>query len=181
VNPRTGLGFTNASGDLVDVTWPFGYSAHRKHGLAVLLDEGGRVVAREGDWIMSAGGWGDGDTTFASCGLDPWAGTVLPLTTSNVPKDGCPPALTTGTLTPEPRSGLGVAYESDYVAPTRWPFGYTARDVYGVAVLFDEAGDVVAWQGGLLEFSGGGPIGAWALMCGDIQRTGVDAPGIEKP
>jgi len=62
-----GLAFRRDGGTR-GVVWPNGYSASRgKDGVVVLIDPSGRVVAREGDTISSAGYGDDSDVSFP-CG-----------------------------------------------------------------------------------------------------------------
>jgi hypothetical protein len=55
---QSGLGITSADGQQTAVEWPFRYSAWVLNGRIVLLDETGKVVAREGDEITVGGGFG---------------------------------------------------------------------------------------------------------------------------
>lgn len=68
-DPTYGLGFK--TGDSVRVVvWPKGYSARREEdGVVVLLDPSGRIVAREGDRIVAAGGNGE-TAVFPMCDLE---------------------------------------------------------------------------------------------------------------
>jgi hypothetical protein len=67
-DPDYGLGY-KADGGTRGVVWPHGYSARREQdGIVVLIDPSGRIVAREGDSIESAGTW-KGDPEIAlPCG-----------------------------------------------------------------------------------------------------------------
>lgn len=56
IHPISGLGVRPLFGDLIPVRWPFGYTARREADGAVLIDDQGRVVAREGDNVEFAGG-----------------------------------------------------------------------------------------------------------------------------
>lgn len=175
-NPRTGLGWIDGSGDVVDVSWPYGYSAHREGRLAVLVDASGRIVAREGDPIRSGGGSLDeSGRSFTSCGVDPWAGSALALEARSEPRDGCSTVFASGTLERVERTGLGIHSSTGREWGVVWPFGYAAREVFGRGVLFDPEDQVVAWQGALIGFSGGGPNGAIVTVCGEIGRI----PGSE--
>ena len=58
-HPQSGLGITSADGTRSPVEWPFRYSARVEFGRVILLDETGRVVAREGDEITVGGGFGN--------------------------------------------------------------------------------------------------------------------------
>jgi hypothetical protein len=53
-DPSFGLGFAG-NGYEYGVVWPDGYSARREHGVVVLLDAAGDVVAREGDRMVAGG------------------------------------------------------------------------------------------------------------------------------
>ena len=55
---QSGLG-VGSEGELTAVEWPFRYSASLEGGRLVLLDETGKVVAREGDEINVGGGFGN--------------------------------------------------------------------------------------------------------------------------
>lgn len=56
---QTGLGVTSADGQSTAVEWPFGYTSRQEGTKVALLDEAGKVVAREGDQISVGGGFGD--------------------------------------------------------------------------------------------------------------------------
>lgn len=56
---QSGLGITSADGTSSAVEWPFRYSARVELGRVILVDETGRVVAREGDEITVGGGFGN--------------------------------------------------------------------------------------------------------------------------
>ncbi len=56
---RTGLGVTASDGQQMAVEWPFGYSARNDGGRLALVDDTGKVVAREGDEIQVGGGFGN--------------------------------------------------------------------------------------------------------------------------
>lgn len=58
-NPQSGLGFKIASGEVLPVVWPYGYSARRGVSGTELIDEKGAVVAREGDFVTAGGGTGN--------------------------------------------------------------------------------------------------------------------------
>jgi hypothetical protein len=55
---QSGLG-VGSEGVLTAVEWPFRYSARLVDGRLFLLDETGKVVAREGDEINVGGGFGN--------------------------------------------------------------------------------------------------------------------------
>lgn len=55
-----GLAYKNG-GNVQGVVWPHGYSARRESGVVVLIDPTGRIVAREGDHIVSAGDYDTND------------------------------------------------------------------------------------------------------------------------
>jgi hypothetical protein len=55
----SGLGITSADGKHTPVEWPFRYTAREDGGRVSLLDETGKVVAREGDEITIGGGFGN--------------------------------------------------------------------------------------------------------------------------
>jgi hypothetical protein len=56
---QSGLGISSADGSQSPVEWPFRYSARVEFGRVILLDENGRIVAREGDEITVGGGFGN--------------------------------------------------------------------------------------------------------------------------
>lgn len=62
----SGLGLADATGATIPVLWPFGYSARREPAGIAVLDETGKVVAHEGDFIQAGGGFGN-DGAFAVC------------------------------------------------------------------------------------------------------------------
>jgi hypothetical protein len=55
------------SGETVRVVWPSGFGAWRIDGRAVVADQWGRVVGREGDVLDSLGGGGGLDGAFHIC------------------------------------------------------------------------------------------------------------------
>jgi len=65
-DPNYGLGYKH-SGDVQGVIWPQGYSARRESGVVVLIDPTGRIVAREGDRIVSSGSYDENDVALP-CG-----------------------------------------------------------------------------------------------------------------
>jgi hypothetical protein len=58
-NNASGLGINSADGDEMAVEWPFGYTARNNLGTIELLDETGKVVAKDGDEITVGGGFGN--------------------------------------------------------------------------------------------------------------------------
>ena len=60
----TGLGIETSEGT-TPVEWPFGYRARLDGNAVVLLDETGKVVAREHDRVNVGGGLGAGNLWFA--------------------------------------------------------------------------------------------------------------------
>jgi type IV pilus biogenesis protein CpaD/CtpE len=65
-DPAYGLAF-KSDGGTRGVVWPSGYSARREQDVVVLIDPSGRIVAREGDTIVSAGVMKGGNISFP-CG-----------------------------------------------------------------------------------------------------------------
>lgn len=58
---RSGLGFSSGE-RLIRVYWPFGYAARLEADRLALVDPEGQIVARVGDTIGTAGGYGaDGE------------------------------------------------------------------------------------------------------------------------
>jgi hypothetical protein len=178
-NSRTGLGFAGyVHSPDADVIWPFGYSARIEGRLAVLVDREGRIVAREGDPLLLVGGWIDNDdSVFAACGVDPWAGTPLTLTTAVKLETRCEPELTRGLLGRADETGLGIADDADVVTPVRWPLGYTATVVQdspsfdGLAVLFDGQNQVVAWEGAPIGFADVVDTPGTIAACMEVHRV----------
>jgi hypothetical protein len=66
---RSGLGIATAGGGATAVEWPFGYSARDEGDRIALVDENGKVVAREGDQVEVGGGLGNDDVWFACGGV----------------------------------------------------------------------------------------------------------------
>jgi hypothetical protein len=62
----SGLALQDTTGQVIPVLWPFGYSARIGAGGVELLDETGKVVAHEGDFVQAGGGTGN-DGVFAVC------------------------------------------------------------------------------------------------------------------
>jgi hypothetical protein len=67
-HPETGLGIAGPEGTVQAVEWPFGYSAWTEVSQTVLVDETGKVIAREGDQIEVGGGLGNGEQLWHACG-----------------------------------------------------------------------------------------------------------------
>jgi len=65
-DPSFGLAFQNP-GYRNGAIWPHGYSARRESGVILLIGPSGRVVAREGDRILAAGGSGADDAVNVEC------------------------------------------------------------------------------------------------------------------
>ena len=57
-HPASGLGIGIVGSPALAVEWPFGWTARVQVGRVVLLDETGKVVAREGDDVQMGGGQG---------------------------------------------------------------------------------------------------------------------------
>ncbi len=57
---------TDGRGQLADVLWPYGYSAIRDGTGIVLRDASGNEIARQGETITMAGGFG-ADGVWAAC------------------------------------------------------------------------------------------------------------------
>jgi hypothetical protein len=68
LDPQVGVGLRDQRGVIHRVIWPFGFSAHRDLTGVVLVDDTGRIVAREGDEIATAGFTRD-DGVKHPCGL----------------------------------------------------------------------------------------------------------------
>jgi hypothetical protein len=66
-HPQTGLGIGTSGEEVTPVQWPFGYSARMEISTVVLVDEKGKVVAREHDRVEAAGGAG-AEGTWIACG-----------------------------------------------------------------------------------------------------------------
>ena len=63
---KSGLALQAPDGTLSEMLWPFGYSARRDAMGLALLDNTGKVVAREGDDVQMGGG-SDGNGIFEVC------------------------------------------------------------------------------------------------------------------
>jgi hypothetical protein len=66
-HPRTGLGIGTSGEDVTPVRWPFGYSARLEISTVALVDETGKVIAREHDRV-EAGGSADAGGLWIACG-----------------------------------------------------------------------------------------------------------------
>lgn len=86
----------------------------------------------------------------------------------------CRLALGGGELARHPDSGLGVKNGFGDLRPIVWPFGYTARQDGDGAVLVDRAGDIVAWEGDLVQFGGGLNVDGVFAACGDVEMFQPD-------
>ena len=63
---QSGLGLRDGAGGIVEVLWPFGYTARRGTSGIELIGHKGEVLAREGDFVQAGGGTGN-DGVFAVC------------------------------------------------------------------------------------------------------------------
>lgn len=84
----------------------------------------------------------------------PSTGSKIELWTASQPSTICALARGSGRLALDTRSGLGVAGPNGEVHSTKWPFGYTARQEAGGAVLIAPTGQIVAREGDLISFAG---------------------------
>lgn len=66
---ETGLGIGASDLVVTPVQWPFGYSARKDLQGIVLVDQTGRIVAREHDRVEVGGGLGNGNLWFACGGV----------------------------------------------------------------------------------------------------------------
>jgi hypothetical protein len=57
-HPASGLGIGLIGSPALPVEWPFNWSARVEAGRVVLLDETGKIAAREGDEVQMGGGQG---------------------------------------------------------------------------------------------------------------------------
>jgi len=57
-HPASGLGIGIAGSPALPVEWPFNWSARVEAGRVVLLDDTGKIAAREGDEVQMGGGQG---------------------------------------------------------------------------------------------------------------------------
>ena len=64
---RWGIALDDPAGFVREVVWPSGYAA-RDDGRLLLLNEAGRVVAREGDQVTIGGGEIGSDGAWLGCG-----------------------------------------------------------------------------------------------------------------
>jgi hypothetical protein len=105
------------------------------------------------------------------------AGCSVSLRTESQPSQACMDALIGGTLTLDPRSGLGIADEAGVVTPVVWPFGYSARRELSKIALLDATGKVVAHEGDRVQLGGGLGNGDFWYACG----SGLIAPALQAP
>lgn len=85
----------------------------------------------------------------------PTSGTDIPLRTAAEPAKACRLALSGGVLAAHPASGLGVSGADGALRAVMWPFGSTARQEAGGAVLVGADGHVIAREGDAIKFTGG--------------------------
>lgn len=62
----SGLAFQGTDGAILPARWPFGYTARRGVSGIELVDNGGTVLAHEGDFVTAGGGTGN-DGVFDVC------------------------------------------------------------------------------------------------------------------
>ncbi len=69
MSAASGLALADTTGAVIEVLWPYGYSAKRQiAGGVALLDETGKVLAHEGDSISMGGGLGSNNLWGACAG-----------------------------------------------------------------------------------------------------------------
>jgi hypothetical protein len=73
-----------------------------------------------------------------------------------------------GDLALDPTSGLGLATEAG-VQPMRWPPGFTAEVLPDGAILYGEAGQIVAREGDGISFPGGHAADGVFTVCGQFH------------
>jgi hypothetical protein len=84
--------------------------------------------------------------------------------------EGCLHGATSGFMTEEARSGLGIRSGGRLIAVV-WPAGYSAVRIDGVDHLLDHAGQVVARDGDHIRLGGGlGTQGDVWHTCGTVER-----------
>ena len=66
-HPQTGLGIGTGGEQVTPVQWPFGYSARMDLSGVVLVDETGKVIAKEHDRVEAGGGSG-AEGVWIACG-----------------------------------------------------------------------------------------------------------------
>jgi hypothetical protein len=186
----SGLGLDRGDGSVIVVRWPYGYRAEVVDGVAVLRDERGVIVAREGDAIASAGGYA-GDR-FHACGsphpdsrtappyLVEWAWALdaegLAALVAD-PPDGDRPAvvLVDATIAPLPPGADRACADADdgrrlcavgTVAPEGLPVFSIWADADGDLVDQPPPGDLVAIR----------VAGHWPELLGPVQRSPDGGP-----
>ena len=92
--------------------------------------------------------------------------TEIQLLTEPQPSDACMDALATGTLVPDPTTGLAIASGNGERTTVMWPFGYTARLVDNVIELYDDHGIFVAREGDVVSMGGGFGANNLFYACG---------------
>jgi hypothetical protein len=92
-------------------------------------------------------------------------GSTIELRTRSGRSELCPLATGTGRLALDPRSGLGIEQPGGTTTPVMWPFGYTAREEPGGAVLVTPTGNVVASEGQMVSWTGGAMRDGWLFAC----------------
>ena len=111
----------------------------------------------------------------------PSGATGINLLTAPELEKGCRTQYNEGRLVRDPVTGLGV-FADRFATGVVWPFGYTARDEAGVAVLVAPAGQVVAREGQVVGFSGPGPGNdGFIHACNDVRVIDADPTGDPAP
>lgn len=108
----------------------------------------------------------------------PVTGAEIELRTASAPAEYCRLAMGGGRLTPDPRSGLGLATSNGEVRAMIWPFGYTGREEPDGAVLVDPDGHIVAREGALVRFVGATATSepGWSYACSGIGVVESPSP-----
>jgi hypothetical protein len=101
----------------------------------------------------------------AACGGPPVVLRTAPSPAPGVDQ-ACMDALATGVLARHPITGYGIAEPGGPVMGVTWPPGWSAGYRDGAAAVFDEAGGLIATEGGPISIGGGMIDGETWLACG---------------
>jgi hypothetical protein len=159
-DPRWGVALRGGS-NVREVIWPHGFSAADDHFGRALLDPGGRVVARVGDYVWIGGGGvpGRGDA-FGACHLPPVvnvrvAAVLVPNAAPLAGGSECLTAHLGGELVAHDEWGVAVR-SGEQIRKVLWPHGFFARDDERGRALINDRGRIVGYVGDPGGASGGG-------------------------
>jgi hypothetical protein len=104
----------------------------------------------------------------------------IALLTEDRPAEICELVLISGRLARDPGSGLGLLRADSTAIPVRWPFGWSAYEQAGRAVLVNDSGVPVALDGDPIGFGSAGRSGGIVTACGPSLMSPQEFAGASR-